>query len=124
MRDFYPADEVTKIENQAYEVGKTAGLREGKEEAFQKGMAHAHEIVYQNIERLQQSLNDMMGIYMDMPDDITRQNTEVREFSAMYAVLNQFREMFVDDYDEEMREHKAAKAWREDTDQLKSEWPE
>ena len=93
-------------------------------EDFQKGMAHAHEIVYQNIERLQQSINDMMGVYMDMPDDITRQNPEVRELSAMYAVLNQFREMFVDDYDEEMREHKASKAWREDTDQLKSEWPE
>ena len=74
-------------------------------EDFQKGMAHAHEIVYQNIERMQQSLNDVMGIYMDMPQGIKRENPEVRELSAMYAVLNQFRERFVDDYDDEFRKH-------------------
>ena len=94
------------------------------DEEFIEGMAEAHDVVYTTLERLQQSLNDMMGVYMDMPEDITRQNPEVKELSVMHAVLNQFREMFNDNYDDAMREHKASKAWREDTDQLKSEWPE
>jgi len=124
MQDSYPAERVTEIENEAYEVGKTTGLREGNGEGFVEGMAEAHDVVWSTIDRLQQSLNDVMGIYMDMPQDIKRENPEVKELSAMHAVLSQFREMFVDNYDEAMREHKASKAWREDTDQLKSEWPE
>lgn len=124
VQESYPADKVTEIENKAYEVGKSHGIYEGREEAFTEGMAEAHDVVYTTLERLQQSLNDTMGVYMDMPEDITRQNPEVRELSVMHAVLNQFREMFIDNYDEAMREHKSSKAWREDTDQLKSEWPE
>jgi len=106
VRDFYPADEVTKIENQAYEVGKTTGLREGKEEAFQKGMAHAHEIVYQNIERMQQSLNDVLGVYLDVPSKLMHEHPVVSELEVAHQVLNQFRERFVDDYDEAMRTQK------------------
>lgn len=124
MQDSYPADRVTEIENEAYENGKAVGLREGGEDAFYEGMAEAHDVVFSTLDRLQKSLNDVMGVYMDMPNDITRQNPEVQELSAMYAVLSQFREMFIDNYDEAMREHKSSKAWREDTDQLKSEWPE
>jgi len=124
VRDSYSNEEVTKIEDQAYEVGKTTGLREGKEERFIEGMSEAHDAVYTTLERLQQSLNDTMGIYMDMPEDITRQNPEVRELSAMYAVLNQFREMFIDNYDEAMRLHKHKNSWREEAEKLESEWSE
>lgn len=106
MRDSYPADEVTKIEDQAYEVGKTTGLREGKEEGFIEGMAHAHEIVYQNIERMQQSLNDVMGIYMDMPSKHMHDHPSVAELEMGWRVLSHFKERFVDDYDEEFRKHK------------------
>jgi hypothetical protein len=105
VRDSYSANEVTKIEDQAYEVGKTAGLREGQEEAFQKGMAHAHEIVYQNIERMQQSLSDVMGIYMDMPSKLTQDHPSVAELEMGWRVLDQFKERFVDDYDDEFRKH-------------------
>jgi len=93
-------------------------------EEFIDGMAEVHEVVYTTLDRLQQSINDMMGVYMDMPDDITRQNPEVKELSAMHAVLNQFREMFIDNYDEAMRNYYSSKSWREDAEELKGEWPE
>lgn len=78
-------------------------------EEFIDGMAEVHEVVYTTLDRLQQSINDMMGVYMDMPDDITKQNPEVRELSAMHAVLTQFREMFIDNYDEAMRNYRSSK---------------
>ena len=76
-------------------------------EDFQKGMAHAHEIVYQNIERMQQSLNDMVGIYMELPSKLMHDHPIVSELEVAHQVLNQFRERFVDDYDEVMRKHKS-----------------
>ena len=94
------------------------------ESGVQKGMAEAHDAVYTTLERLQQSLNDMMGIYMDMPQDIKAGSPELRELSAMHAMLNQFRELFNDNYDEVMRRHKPANDWNVDVDQLKGEWPE
>ena len=77
------------------------------EEDFQKGMAHAHEIVYQNIERMQQSLNDVMGIYMELPSKLMHEHPIVSELQVAHEVLSQFRERFVDDYDEVMRKHKS-----------------
>ena len=72
-------------------------------EDFQKGMAHAHEIVYQNIERLQQSLNDVMGMYIELPPRLMEEHPIVSELQAAHEVLSQFRERFVDDYDDEFR---------------------
>lgn len=111
MQDSYSAERVTEIEDKAYEVGKATGLRESSEE-FIDGMAEVHEVVYITLDRLQQSLNDTMGIYMDMPEDITRKNPEVKELSAMYAVLTQFREMFIDNYDEAMRNYHSSKNYK------------
>jgi hypothetical protein len=68
-------------------------------------MAHAHEIVYQNIERMQQSLSDVMGIYMDMPSKLTQDHPSVAELEMGWRVLDQFKERFVDDYDDEFRKH-------------------
>jgi len=74
-------------------------------EDFQKGMAHAHEIVYQNIERMQQSLNDVLGVYLDVPSKLMHEHPVVSELEVAHQVLNQFRERFVDDYDDEFRKH-------------------
>jgi len=108
VRDSYSADEVTKIEDQAYEVGKATGLREGKEEGFVDGMAAAHDVVWSTVDRLQQSLNDVMGVYIDMKSPIyDEQNQQARELEVAYRILSEFRERFADDYDEVMRKHKS-----------------
>jgi len=106
MQDSYPAERVTEIENEAYEVGKTTGLREGNEESFVEGMAAAHDVVWSTVDRLQQSLNDVMGVYMDMKSPIyDEQNQQTRELEVAYRILSEFRERFVDNYDEVMRKH-------------------
>ena len=94
------------------------------EDNFIEGMAAAHDAVWGTLDRLQQSLNDVMGVYIDMKSVYDEQNPQARELEVAYRILSEFRERFTDNYDEVMREHKSAKAWREDTDQLKSEWPE
>lgn len=123
MQESYPAERVTEIENKAYEVGKTTGLREGREEAFIEGMCEVHDVVWTTLDRMKQSLNDVMGVYMAISSGTTPQNPEVRELEVMWAALDEFKEKFADNYDEAMREHKASKSWREDTDQLKSKSP-
>lgn len=90
---------------------------------FYKGMAHAHEIVYQNIERLQRSINDVMGIYQDMQSPIYEENPQVRELEFGWRTLALFKDLFVDDYDEAMDKVKMEQ-WREGVDDLKSEWGE
>jgi hypothetical protein len=81
-------------------------------------MAHAHEIVYQNIQRLQRSLSDVMSIYQDMQSPIYEENPQVRELEVAWRTLALFRDLFVDDYDEEMDKVKMQE-WREGLDDLK-----
>jgi len=113
------ADIAYAIQGQIEEI---TGEEMDNEDAFIEGMAEAHDVVWSTVDRLQQSLNDVMGIYMDMKSGIyDEQNQQAKELEVAYRILSEFRERFADNYDDAMREHKAAKAWREDTDQLKSE---
>ncbi len=72
---------------------------------FYKGMAEVHEVVYQEIERLQQGLNDVMSVYMDMSKE---ENQTARELEVAWRVLFEFKERFTDEYDEKMRAMKVA----------------
>lgn len=90
---------------------------------FMKGMAHVHEIVYQNIERLQRSINDVMGIYADMKPINYEENSQFRELEFGWRTLALFKDLFVDNYDETIDDFKMQE-WREGLDDLKSEWGE
>jgi len=72
---------------------------------FYKGMSEVHDIVYQEIERLQQGLNDVMSVYMDMSKE---ENDTARELEVAWRVLFEFKERFTDEYDEKMRAVKVA----------------
>jgi len=72
---------------------------------FYKGMAEVHEIVYQEIERLQRGLNDVMSVYIDMSKE---ENQTARELEVAWRVLFEFKERFTDEYDEKMRAMKVA----------------
>jgi SMC interacting uncharacterized protein involved in chromosome segregation len=87
-------------------------------EEFYKGMAHAHEVVYQNIERLQRSISDVMSIYQDMQSPTYEDNPQVRELEVAWRTLALFRDLFVDNYDEAMDKVKMQE-WREASDDLK-----
>jgi len=67
---------------------------------FYKGMYEVHDIVYQEIERLQQGLNDVMSVYMNMSKE---ENQTARELEVAWRVLLEFKERFTDEYDEKMR---------------------
>ena len=72
---------------------------------FYKGMSEVHDIVYQEIERLQRGLNDVMSVYMDMSKE---ENQTARELEVAWRVLFEFKERFTDEYDEKMRAMKVA----------------
>jgi len=67
---------------------------------FYKGMSEVHEVVYQEIERLQRSLNDVMSVYMDMSKE---ENQTARELEVAWRVLFEFKERFTDEYDAKMQ---------------------
>lgn len=71
---------------------------------FYKGMAEVHEVVYQEIERLQQGLNDVMSVYMDMSKE---ENQTARELEVAWRVLFEFKERFTDEYDAKMQAAKS-----------------
>ena len=73
-------------------------------EDFYKGMSEVHEIVYQEIERLQQGLNDVMSVYMDMSKE---ENQTARELEVAWRVLFDFKERFTDEYDAKMQAAKS-----------------
>ena len=77
------------------------------ESGVQKGMSEVHDIVWDTVARLQQSLNDVMGVYIDMELVYDEQGPQVRELEVAYRILSEFRERFIDDYDEVMRKHKS-----------------
>lgn len=77
------------------------------EDAFIEGMAAAHDVVWSTVDRLQQSLNDVLGVYLDVPSRLMHEHPVVSELEVAHQVLNQFRERFVDDYDEVMRKYKS-----------------
>ena len=77
------------------------------ESGVQKGMSEVHDIVWDTVARLQQSLNDVMGIYMDMKSEpYNEENQQARELEVAYRILSEFRERFADNYDEVMQKHK------------------
>ena len=84
-------------------------------------MATAHDVVWTTVDRLQQSLNDVMSVYIDMESVLTQESQLIRELEVAYRTLSEFRERFVDNYDEAMGKHKA-KEWQTSVEQLKSEW--
>ena len=77
------------------------------ESGVQKGMSEVHDIVWDTVARLQQSLNDVMSVYIDMELVYDEQGPQARELEVAYRILSEFRERFIDDYDEVMRKHKS-----------------
>jgi len=71
---------------------------------FYKGMSEVHEVVYQEIERLQRGLNDVMSVYMDMSKE---ENQTARELEVAWRVLFEFKERFTDEYDAKMQAAKS-----------------
>jgi hypothetical protein len=75
-------------------------------DGFLEGMAETHGIVFDAIEELQKSLDNVQAIYY-LGDVIGKKTAKVEELQTVIDALAHLKDVFQDKYDTVMDEHKA-----------------
>jgi hypothetical protein len=75
-------------------------------DGFLEGMAETHTIVFDAIEELQRSIENVQSIYY-IGDVIGKKTAKVEELQTVIDALTHLKDVFQDKYDTTMGEHKA-----------------
>jgi len=75
-------------------------------DGFLEGMAETHGIVFDAINELQQSVENVQSIYY-IGNVVGNKNAKVQELQTVFDALTHLKDVFEDKYDEVMDEHRA-----------------
>ncbi len=79
-------------------------IDEASADGFLEGMEETHAIVFEAIEELQQSVENVQSIYY-IGNVVGDKNARVQELQAIFDSLTHLKDVFQAKYDESMDEH-------------------
>jgi hypothetical protein len=81
-----------------------AEVDQASADGFLEGMAETHNVVFEAIEELQKSIENVQSIYY-IGDVIGKKTVKVEELQTVLDALTHLKDVFQEKYDEVIKEH-------------------